>query len=137
MKNSSRTQARTEAFKIIFQIPANGDGIQTGLAELEESAELKNNIEYIKRVSTGVLERNGELEELIQKHLGKGWTVSRLSRVSLAALKLAAYEMIYEQDIPEAVSINEAIELTKAYDEPERAAFVNGVLAGISKSLKD
>lgn len=137
MKQSSRTQARTEAFKLIFQIPVNDDCIGLGLQELEENEAFANNIDYIKQVVLGVRENNEKLEALIGKYLGDGWKISRLSRVSLAVLKLAAYEMLYMKDIPEAVAINEAVELEKSYDEPERASFVNGVLAGISKSLKE
>lgn len=137
MKQSSRTQARTEAFKLIFQIPVNGDDIEIGLKELEENSAFENNMKYVREVVLGVRDKNDELEELIGEYLGAGWRISRLSKVSLAVLKLAAYEMLYVDDVPEAVAINEAVELEKAYDEPERASFVNGVLAGISKSLKD
>ncbi|MBQ2792061.1 MAG: transcription antitermination protein NusB, partial [Oscillospiraceae bacterium] len=64
------------------------------------------------------------------------WKKNRLSRVSLSVLRLALYEMLYEESIPESVSINEAVELAKKFGGEEDSAFVNGLLGAVSRSDK-
>lgn len=134
MKQHSRTEARAEAFKLAFQMTLKNEDIETGLQEIEEDSAFSDNLEYIKGVVYGIREKNDEIEAVIEKHLKKGWKLSRLSKVSLTVLKLAVYEMLYVEDVPHGVAINEAVELVKQYDDPELAAFVNGVLAGIYRS---
>lgn len=136
MSKQSRTEARTEAFKIIFQMDMHIDELDY-LFEclLAEKPESKRNIDYIKNVVNGVSEKNDYLQEIIQSNLGRGWKLNRISKVSLSVLKMAIYEMLYVDDVPANVAINEAIEIIKIYDEPERSSFVNGVLGGVYKNV--
>ena len=85
---------------------------------------------------SGIAEKKDELDEKIKTYL-KGWTMDRISKTDLAILRLAVYEMLYREDIPCKVSINEAIELAKAFCEETSPAFINGVLAGVVNSLEN
>ena len=81
------------------------------------------------------LEDIEKLDEIISSNLKGGWRISRISKVSLAILRLAICEMTKFADIPVSVSINEAVELAKTYAAEEDSAFVNGLLSSVSKGL--
>ena len=72
---------------------------------------------------------------MISKNLKAGWKINRISKVSLALLRLAVYEMLYRDDVPVSVSINEAVELSKKYTVKDDTSFINGVLGAVAKSL--
>lgn len=133
-KKQSRSEARQEAFKLIFQSQINRDDIEFLIAEmLENKPESRQNIEYIRTVFLGVLEKEEELKKDISDNLSGAWKIERISRVSFALLKLAIFEIKYMDDIPVKVSINEAVELDKKFDEPDNSSFINGVLGGFCK----
>lgn len=133
-RKQSRSEARAEAFKLIFQMQTNHDDleflIQQMLANRPKSID---NIEYIRKVVFGVFEKNDELEQDISDNLSQRWPLERVSKVALSVLKLAVYEIKYVDDVPDKVAINEAVELEKKYDEPDNSAFVNGVLGGFCR----
>lgn len=135
-KKQTRSEARIEAFKLIFQSAAN-DSEPDFLIEqmLLEHPESEKNLDYIKTVFLGVLAKRDEIDEKIRENLGKNWKLERISKVSLAVLRLAIFEILYIEDVPERVAINEAVEIEKKFDEPDNSAFVNGVLGGFLKSL--
>ena len=83
--------------------------------------------EYISKLVKGVYEHTPELDEYISKY-AIGWKFSRMNRVAVAIMRVAMYEVLYMQDIPNAAAINEAVELVKHYEEPEVVSFVNGIL---------
>ena len=90
---------------------------------------------YIREVYFGVTDKHSELDARIEKH-AKGWTVSRMSRVSRTVLRLAVYEMTYMSErVPVRVSINEAIELSKKFDGEKARGFVNGILNAVKNDL--
>ena len=82
---------------------------------------------YIARLVEGVYDHGPELDEYISKY-AIGWKFSRLNRVAVAIMRVAMFEILYMQDIPNAAAINEALELVKHYEEPEVVSFVNGIL---------
>ena len=82
---------------------------------------------YIEKLVKGVYEHTPELDEYISKY-SIGWKFSRMNRVAVAIMRVAMYEVLYMQDIPNAAAINEAVELVKHYEEPEVVSFVNGIL---------
>lgn len=135
-KKQTRSEARIEAFKLIFQSAAN-DSEPDFLIEqmLLECPESERNLDYIKTVFLGVLAKRDEIDEKIRENLGKSWKLERISKVSLAVLRLAIFEILYVEDVPERVAINEAVEIEKKFDEPDNSAFVNGVLGSFLKSL--
>lgn len=89
---------------------------------------------YLKEILLGVNEDKDRLDELISKH-AKGWSLERMSKIDIAILRLATFELFYRPDIPKKVSINEAIELAKKYSYDEASSFINGILAGIVSEL--
>lgn len=91
---------------------------------------------YIEEMVRGTLEHASAIDGLLQGYL-KGWKMDRLARVDRAILRLGVYEMIYREEVPAKVAVNEAIELAKAFSAPESAKFVNGVLGQIVHQLDD
>ena len=84
-------------------------------------------MEYIVRLTNGVIDHAAELDMYIEKY-AKDWSVSRISRVASAIMRVAMYEILYMQDIPNGVAVNEAVELAKNYENADTVAFINGVL---------
>ncbi len=135
MKKQSRTQARAEAFKLIFQAETNNDDMEFLISHmLDETPESIDNMPYIRRAVFGVMEKKEELESDISKNISENWKIERIPKVALCVLKLAIFEIKYIDDVPERVAVNEAVELEKKYDDPECSAFVNGVLGGFLKA---
>ncbi len=87
---------------------------------------------YIRRLVTLIDEHRDEIDNEIRTY-AKGWRPERMSRTALAVLRCALCEILYMDDIPDAAAINEAVELSKGYDEPDTVAFVNGVLGGFMR----
>ncbi len=131
----NRTKARENAFILLFESECRSD--ETPLEIFEYAAEFPDfeSDDFVKRIFFGVFERRKEIDELIDKNL-VGWSKVRVSPVSRALLSLATYEMLACEDIPPRVSINEAVELSKKYDDEKSYTFVNGVLNAIYKSLE-
>ncbi len=98
----------------------------SGLVEFDQAA---------RNMFLGVEAHKGELDETISRYLKK-WSLSRISKVSLAVLRLAAYEMIYCQNqVPGDIVISEAVKLAQEYTSQEDVTFINGVLANLQKDL--
>ena len=132
----NRREAREEAFKLVFQITAQRDCYPEVVDRFaEENAALKKTdkkqYKYIVSAANSVFEKVDELDEIIAAHLSADWKVERLSKMSLAILRLAVYEIKYVEDIPDSVSVNEAVELAKVYATDDARAFIFGVLAGV------
>lgn len=135
----NRTEARCEAFKLVFQITAHKDSypevvdmFKKDNASLEKTDKKQYN--YIVSTANGVFDKMNVLDDMIDKNLKQGWKIDRMSKVSLAILRLAIYEILFIDDIPSKVSANEAVELAKEYDIDEAPAFVNGVLSSVIKN---
>lgn len=95
----------------------------------------ENEKRYICSIVNGVQSHARELNSIVEKY-SSGWSLRRISRAALAILRCALYELLYlsDEDVPPAVAINEAVELTKTFDEAETAAFVNGVLGSFVRA---
>ncbi|RUT36167.1 transcription antitermination factor NusB [Paenibacillus zeisoli] len=92
--------------------------------------------EFVLELVNGVWEKKSEIDVLLGDYL-KGWQISRLSRVDRQVLRLAAYEMIYRDDAPAKVVVNEAIELAKHFGTIESGKFVNGVLGKMIQDIAE
>ena len=92
-------------------------------------------LEYIKEVMKSVVDHKEEIDEIIKNSL-INWTIDRVSKVNLTIVRLAIAEMLYIDDVPEVVAINEAIELTKKYSDDKSVSFVNGALDKAFKNIK-
>lgn len=128
----SRSKEREETFILIFESLFNNYDADTILKLAVELRDISLGEGYIDAVFHGVCNNKDELCEIISNNL-RGWTLGRISKVALAILLLAVYEIKYCSDIPDSVSINEAVELAKVYGCDNDRSFVNGVLATISK----
>ncbi len=89
-----------------------------------------NDIKFAEEIIKGTIDNLDRIDQLIQSNT-TGWTKERIAKVDLAVLRLALYEILYRDDIPDSVAINEAIELAKKYSTDESGGFVNGVLGKI------
>lgn len=131
-RRQTRSEARECAFSLVFQIGTDEVDTEFLIDQLtEEKPESVFNIEYIKTVFLGVAENIQELDEKIAAALPSNRGITRVSKVVLALLRLAVYEILYVDDVPQKVAINEAVELAKKYAEDDAPSFVNGVLAGV------
>ena len=135
-ESMNRHQARELAFGLLFEREFDKERTASEIYETAKSTRDAEESKYVRSVLLGVAEKDAELEEAIAA-AAKGWSLSRISRVSLAILKLSAYEMLYCPDIPIRVSLNEAVELCKAYDEEGARAFVNGILNTLAAKAKE
>ena len=134
-KFMQRKQARENAFMLIFESVCKSD--ETAEEIFSKATELRGleYDQYVTDVFFGAYENAALLDEKMEKHL-KGWKKERISPVSLATLRLGCYEMLFMEDIPLNVSLNEAIELVKKYDDEKMRAFVNGLLHGVKTEIE-
>ncbi len=129
----TRREAREAALSMLFALGYTPDkDAETLVSEYENDFDGTTD-PYVKAAVSGVLEHLGELDAVIAE-AAVGWTVSRISRVSMAILRLACYELLHMPEIPVRVSINEAVELSKGYDDEKAYSFVNGVLNRVKES---
>ncbi|MBQ8203323.1 MAG: transcription antitermination factor NusB [Clostridia bacterium] len=128
----TRKQAREEAFILIFEKEFNDESVEN-ILEINEAVREIVPDEYMKDAFIGVYNNLEEIDNCISEN-AKGWSLKRISKVALAVLRLAIYEMKFVDSIPVSVSINEAVELCKKYATKDDSAFVNGILATISKA---
>ncbi|MDY5558424.1 MAG: transcription antitermination factor NusB [Candidatus Heritagella sp.] len=127
-----RSEAREQAFQLVFEMGITGDSVDATIDAAGMSRDLILD-DFAEKLAKGVEQNREKIDEQISRYI-RGWKFSRLSRVAVAALRLAVYEILYEDNIPDSVSINEAVELAKKYGSVEDAPFVNGVLASVVKS---
>lgn len=133
----TRSEAREQAFILVFEKEFNCEYTLNEIIDAAKEAELFETDDFARKLSETTLENIDDLDEKIEVNLKGGWKISRISKVSLAILRLAVCEMLKFDDIPVSVSINEAVELSKKYAAEEDTAFVNGLLSSVSKSLNN
>lgn len=131
VQKMNRREARERAFQLIYEMSVQAD--KTTEAMIADTALEQEFIpdDYIRGVVSGVREKKDELDDLISD-CAFGWKVARMSAVSLAILRLAVYEMLYVEDVPFSVAINEAVETAKKYDHSNAPKFINGILNAIA-----
>jgi len=134
--HQTRTIARRKVVQILYQASITGQTIDEILSESLYVDEIGVPCDFTKALLRGTVEHIVEIDELIAQ-TSENWTIERMPLVDLSVLRLAVYEMIYADDIPHSVSINEAVELAKHYGgEDESSRFVNGVLGRIAIVLE-
>ena len=127
-----RRRARELALELIFEYEFHtGDDSGAIYENALECREFEDD-GFIRELFYGVTDHKTEIDEKIAS-CAIGWSLSRMSKVTLAILRLAVCEMLYLPDIPFTVSINEAVELAKKYDHDKAPAFINGVLNKIAE----
>ncbi len=130
----NRKTARENAFFLLFEGASKNDETAEEIFDKAVNLRQLECDDYVKQVFFGVYENSRVIEECIEKCL-LGWKKERVSVVSSALLRLSTYELMFMEDIPAKVSINEAIELSKKYDDEKAYIFVNGVLNAVAEAL--
>lgn len=129
-----RTELREHIFKMVFGIEFNAPEEMTQqlkfyFEQLEDAKE--NDREYIESKAKAIAAKAEEIDALVNEQT-TGWKTSRMNKVDLTILRLAVYEMKWDEDVPVSVAINEAVELAKKFGGEESPSFINGVLAKIA-----
>lgn len=141
----ARITARAAVMQMIYEHLAGGEGGEEtlqmvydelrkdgvpGVDEIRSTEPGEADRAYISRILDGVLSHVTELDEKISA-ASVNWSLERIAKVDLTILRLATYEILYEDDVPGSVAINEAVELANRYSEPSSGRFINGVLGTI------
>lgn len=136
----SRRELREQIFKYIFRVEFHDreemseqeqfffETLKMEAQERELQEIRDEDAAYISGKSNKIIEKLDEIDEMINKK-AKGWTTQRMGKVDLTILRLAVYEIVFDEDVPTGVAINEAVELAKRFGQEESSGFVNGVLA--------
>lgn len=125
----TRREAREQAFILLFERSFSGDSIENILEGAGEARDVIGD-DFAVSLARGAAEHTADIDEIISAN-AHNWSRDRLSRVALVILRLAIYEIKWEESVPVGVSINEAVELAKRYGSDSDAAFINGVLGGV------
>ena len=123
-KNMTRREIREQVFKMLFRVEFyNQEEMSEQIALCEDDA-----CSWKEKDKTYIFEKIEEIDAKINE-VSEGWKTGRMGKVDLTLIRLAVYEMLYEEDVPAKVAINEAVELAKQYGTDNSPSFVNGVLA--------
>ena len=133
-----RSELREHIFRMIFGYEFNSDAEMPEQMQLyfeqldeEEGVPTEAEITYIRDKALNVILKTEEIDEMLNKNT-KGWKTSRMNKVDLSILRLAVYEMKWDDEIPEGVAIDQAVELAKKYSGDDGPSFINGVLAKLA-----
>jgi transcription antitermination protein NusB len=134
MPDKGRHQARKRAVDLLFEAEARGltpgDVVDVRNKLVDEQADVGALNSYTVSVARGVTQHSAHIDDLISAHL-QGWTLERLPAVDRAILRVAVWELLHAEDVPEPVAVDEAVELAKKLSTDESPGFVNGVLGQI------
>ena len=131
----NRRKSREIAMKLLFEAAIKKEGYAEVIEDFKEHTDVDLSdvdMEYITRILKGISENQEAVDKHIEKYL-INWKLYRLSKIDLSILRIATYEILFEEDIPDKVSVNEGIELAKKFSEEKSANFINGVLGSMIK----
>ena len=131
----NRRKSREVAMNLGFEMLINREEYEDVLETFKENTDFKFqdvDFEYVEKLVNGIYEHDEELDAKIEENL-RDWKLNRLSKVDLTILRIATYEMLFDEEIPNTVAINEAIELAKKYSDEKSASFINAVLDNMIK----
>lgn len=132
----NRRKSREVAMKLLFEMSINKEEFSEVLNNFKENTDTNiQNVDfvYINKIVNGIEQNKEDIDKKIEENLTK-WKLNRLSKMDLTILRIATYEIMFMEDIPNKVAVNEAIELAKKYSADNSPAFVNGVLGNIIKA---
>ncbi|MEW1961745.1 transcription antitermination factor NusB [Microbacterium sp. NPDC077644] len=134
---SARTKARKRALDILFSSDVRGDEIAVTLAAEAKRAASEPAREaswlYAREIVDGIIDHRGDIDESIVTH-SRDWKLERMPAVDRALLRIGVWEILYNDEVPTAVAIDEAVELAKELSTEDSGAFVHGVLARVARS---
>lgn len=133
MVSIARAEARAAAMQLVYENMLGGVGGEQTLLHLLGFSSSADDLSYIASIVQGTLEHVKALDALIEKYL-VNWSLDRLARVDLSILRVATYEIMYRDDVPDAVAIDEAVELSHMYSTEEAGRFINGVLGNMLRA---
>ena len=132
----TRKEARDNGFKIIFEYEFQKLGAQELLALFYElNPDVTAQTDYLDTLVKTTLEKLPEIDAMIEGN-ARSWTLERISKVSLAALRIGICELLYNDEVPASIAINEAVELAKVYEGEKASGFVNGILSSVFKAAE-
>jgi len=129
---AARSKARKRAVDLLYEADLRGTDAVTTLAERVALADPPVN-DYTVELVEGVSQWRPEIDKILAEY-AEGWSVERMPGVDRAILRLGAYELLWREDVPDAVAIDEAVELAKSLSTDESPRFINGVLGNVLKS---
>ena len=128
----TRSEQRQQLLALVYEKTFHDDAIEDIILLAKEARQQKLT-DYIHRAFEGIFSNLDVVDEKISTH-SIGWKLARIPKVPLCIMRIAVYEMMFEEDIPVSVSINEAVELAKIYGADDDHSYVNGVLGAISRA---
>lgn len=132
----TRRKQREQIFKLLFRVEFNNEEEMPEQIRLffenEEDSMNEEDREAVTQKYEQIASRRAEIDALLEKK-AEGWKISRMGKVDLTILRLAVYEIMFDEDIPTSVAINEAVEIAKKFGQEESGKFVNGILAKFAK----
>lgn len=132
-----RREGRELALQALYSMDLNPLEMRTTLQLFRENVKTKGNVRaFAEDLVAGVITHRQEIDRLIEEK-SKNWAISRMGKVDLNILRLAAFELNYRNDIPKNVTINEAIEVAKKFGTEESPSFVNGILDELASDVPD
>lgn len=135
-KSMKRRELRDAVVQMLFETEFRRDETpeEIFLISAENREYTPEDQNEIRKIYFDVIDKKESIDRLLNE-CSTGWKTTRMSRLSLSIMRLCVYEMLYREDIPASVSLNEAVELCKKYDEPKARPFLNGVLNGVKNKL--
>ena len=133
----SRRQARERALQVLFQIDMGGTDPVVALAQMDEDfGSLAGSEDFTEKIVYGVIENMLFIDQVIAA-VSKDWNVDRMANVDRNIMRLALYEVFFCNDIPNNVSVNEAVDLGKKFGGDESGKFINGILGKVIENIED
>jgi transcription antitermination protein NusB len=137
----ARSVARQAAMQLLYQRSCGGETSDEAMILVYEHLRdggkpTAEDLAFIEDVLAGVQEHQAELDQLIDAHSSGEWTLDRVPKVDLSILRLAVYELYHRADVPDNVSISEAMEMAGKYSEPKSGRYINGVLGAIERGKR-
>ncbi|MBQ6625436.1 MAG: transcription antitermination factor NusB [Clostridia bacterium] len=132
----TRRQSREQAFVLMFEKSFRSDEKMEDIISAALESEMLKEDEFSFLISNTAEENLDKIDEQILKYC-RGWSLSRIPKVSLAIMRVAVAEMLFIESVPVNVSISEAVEISKIYGEKNDSSFINGILSSISKEIKN
>ncbi len=130
----SHTLSREIAMKRLYAETVGGvDSIEDALEQSERPALSEEDALFSDRLYEGVCAHLDEIDAVIGEH-AKDWSIARIAKVDLSILRIAVYEILYEDSIPIGATVNEAVELGKEFGGEKSAGFINGILGSVAKT---
>ena len=124
------------AFRLLFQCDVGGQPLEEIIAIARTESDATEEVwNFAVELARGAWEHRAELDKIIVKY-ASGWTLERMANADRNLLRLALFEITRREDIPQSVSINEAVELAKKYSTADSAKFINGILGSFSREPK-